>query len=126
MANTTSEIPVLLGVGNLAHSGFVFLGTVVAVLYVVYRSFDLGGESTLDSSERPDSTRLLREVGFLAVPVLLWFALAGLAATTLAGHSTLNSAIETIVLASTRAGILTALLYVLARGIEILHSPDAS
>ena len=130
VANSMSELPLLVGVGDLVRAGFVFAGTSVAVLYVLLRSVALGRASRWDtaetlSTETFDARAFLREATAVATPVLLWFALAGLA-TTFSGHSTLNSTVETLVLASTRAGILTAVLYVLARTIGVLYSPEAS
>ncbi|WP_158057372.1 hypothetical protein [Halorussus halophilus] len=125
VANAMSELPFLVNAGDLVRTGFVFAGTSVAVLYVVVRSVALGSASGGDRSKMVDSSSFGREAVVVATPVVFWFALAGLA-TTLAGHSTLNAAVETLVLASTRAGILTVLLYVLARGIGVLQSPEVN
>lgn len=118
--NAISEVPFLVYTGDFVREGFVLAGTAVAVLYVVLRSVALS--RTIDATERhltPTRRKFIREALVLALPVVLWFTIAGLSAV-LQSHSTLNSAIETIVLASTRAGILTAILYVLARGLAVL------
>lgn len=122
--NTISEVGILESTGDFIRSGFVLAGTAIAILYVLVRSVSLA--RTLPNTEMqlaPGTAEFVREAVTLSIPVILWFTVAGLS-TMLQVDSTLNSAIETIVLASTRAGILTAILYVLARGIAFLPRPD--
>jgi hypothetical protein len=91
-----------------------------AIASVVSRCSVCKRETELVSFPKdPDWWDETHEAVVLAVPVVLWFTVAGLS-MILQPHSTLNSAIKTIVLASTRAGILTAILYVLARGLAVL------
>lgn len=118
--NALSEVPVLVFTGDFVREGFILAGTVIALLYVMLRSVALS--RTINATEShltPTTWEFVREAVVLALPVVLWFTIAGLS-MVLQSHSTLNSAIETIVLASTRAGILTAILYVLARGLAVL------
>lgn len=118
--NAISEVPFLAYTGDFVREGFVLAGTAIAILYVLLRSVDLS--RTINNTESrltPKTQEFIHESVVLAVPVVLWFTVAGLS-MILKPHSTLNSAIETIVLVSTRAGILTAILYVLARGLAAL------
>ena len=118
--NAISEVPFLVYTGDFVREGFILAGTAIAILYVLLRSVDLS--RTINNTESrltPGTREFIHEAVVLALPVILWFTIAGLS-MVLQPHSTLNSAIETIVLASTRAGILTAVLYVLARCFAVL------
>ena len=122
--NAISEVPLLVYTGDYVREGFVFAGTAVAILYVLLRSVALA--HTIDTTESHLTAPLrefIREAVVLALPVILWFTIAGLS-MVLQSDSTLNSAIETIVLASTRASILTAVLYLLARSGAFLLGSD--
>jgi hypothetical protein len=122
--NTISEIGILQSTGDFIRSGFIFAGTAIAILYVLVRSVSLA-HTLSDAGIRliPSTTEFAREAFILSIPIILWFTVAVLS-TMLQADNTLNAAIETIILASTRAGILTAILYVLAHGIAFLPRPD--
>lgn len=124
VVNAISEVPLLVYTGDFVREGFVLAGTAIAILYVLLRSVALSRTINATESHLPPTTReFVREAVVLALPVVLWFTIAGLS-TVLQSHSTLNSAIETIVLASTRAGALTAILYVFARGRAVLPTVE--
>lgn len=116
------EVPFRGATGTYVREGFVLAGTAIALLYVLLRSVTLA--RTIDSSGShltPAFEEFVREAVVLALPVILWFSIAGLA-MVLRLHTTLGAAIDTLVLASTGAGILTAILYLLARGIAVHRS----
>lgn len=119
VTNVISEIPLLAHTGDFLRDGIVIAGTAAAVLYVLLRSVALARTIDVTENQPTAAPAFVREAAVLAFPVILWFSLAGLS-TTLGLHSTLDSAVETLVLASTRVGMLTAVLYVLARGISVL------
>jgi hypothetical protein len=118
--NTISAVGILQSTGDFIRSGFVLAGTAIAILYVLVQSVSLAHTLRATGTQlTPSTTQFVREAVILSIPVILWFTVAGLS-TMLQVDSTLNAAIETIVLASTRTGLLTAILYVLARGIALL------
>lgn len=124
--NAMSDIALFVRTGDFVREGFILAGTSVAILYVLLRSIALArnssvGDVTLDS----DPKEFIREAVVLALPVIFWFTLAGLA-TALVPFDPLNAAVETIVLATTRTGVLTAVLYVLARSGAVLLASDSS
>ena len=124
--NAMSEIAFLVQTGDFVREGFVLAGTSSAILYVLVRSVALA--RTIDIASvtlLSNSTTFVREAVVLALPIILWFTLAGLA-TALSSFDPVNAAVETIVLAATRTGILTAVLYVLARSIAVLVTTDGS
>jgi hypothetical protein len=124
--NALSEIALLVQTGAFVREGFVLAGTSIAILYVLVRSIALARTIGIAGATfTSDSTTFVREAVVLALPIILWFTLAGLA-TALSSFDPVNAAVETIVLASTRTGILTAVLYVLARSIALFLSPDGS
>lgn len=114
-----SEVPFRGATGMYVREGFVLAGTAIALLYVLLRSATLA--RTIDSTGShltPTLEEFVREAVVLGLPVVLWFSIAGLA-MVLRLHGTLDAAIDSLVLASTGAGILTAVLYLLARGIAV-------
>lgn len=123
--NAMSEVASLVETGDFVREGFVLAGTAVAILYVLVRSVELA--RTIDDTDADSSVGIeefAREGAVLAIPVVLWFTLAGLA-TALMPFDPLNAAVETLVLAGTRTGILTAALYILARVVAFLQSSDS-
>jgi len=124
LLNTISEVALFLRTGDLIRDGFIVAGTSIAILYVLGRSIDLARTlTTADSTFTRDFSPFVHEMVILAIPVILWFVVAGLA-TSLQSVDPVNSAVETIVLASTRTGILTAGLYVFARSGGLLLTPE--
>lgn len=118
--NTVSEVALLVRTGDFIHKGFVIAGTVVALLYVLVRTFELARSITEDKPYNSSNLEeFVQEGVILAIPVVFWFILAGLA-TALTPFDPLNAAVETLVPAFTRTAILTASLYLLARGLAFL------
>lgn len=114
-----SEVPFRGATGTYVREGFVLAGTAIALLYVLLRSVTLA--RTIGSTRShltPTLREFVHEAVVLALPIILWFSIAGLA-MVLRLHSTLDAAIDSLVLASTGTGILTAILYLLARGIAV-------
>lgn len=122
--NAMSEVAYLVHTGDIVREGFVLAGTGVTILYVLIRSVEFASAYTVTASESFVGTReFVREGLILAIPVILWFTLAGLA-TALQPFDPLNAAVETLVLAFTRTGILTIVLYLLARIIAFIQWAD--
>ncbi|GGK84521.1 hypothetical protein [Haloarcula sebkhae] len=124
--NGINEIAFFVYVGDYVREGVILSGTAIAILFVLLRSVALSRTiHTTQNNLTPTTQEFVREAVVLAVPVVIWFTIAGLS-MVLQSHSTFNSTIETIELASTRTGILTASLYVLFRGLTVLPTIEFS